>query len=131
MPVERPVSSTPPMLQHPDGNREIRAICMATLPCPPIPVMASREDADEVGARPPPPRPGHPLGTVLCLTTGRARPQGNRTCGDATANSHDLVAHLMNVRAAAGQDDVNTARGVMQVSHRAHPAARAPPWVRA
>jgi hypothetical protein len=87
MPVDIPSHGGNVQHQHPDGNREIRAMCMATLPCPPIPIMASQEDGDE----------------------------SNRTCGEAVANSHDLVAHLMNVRAAAGQEGVNDARSVLQV----------------
>jgi hypothetical protein len=41
--------------------------------------------------------------------------EGNKACGDAIANSHDLIAHLMNVRACAEQDDVNRVRAVIQV----------------
>lgn len=72
---------------HPDGNREIRAICMAALPCPPLPIMASLEE--EGGS--------------------------NTSCGEAVGNSHDFISHLMNVRAAADQQDVNEARMGAQV----------------
>lgn len=86
-------------MAHPDGAREIRAICMAALPCPPLPIMATLEDGD--GG------------------------ESNTTCGDAVGNSHDFISHLMNVRAAAEQQDVNEARRRVQV----HSARRGLPPV--
>lgn len=63
-------ASTEKSYHHPDGNREIRAMIMASLPFPPMPMMASRQMPDEssfVDAE------------WKCI------------------NSHDLIAHLMNV----------------------------------
>jgi hypothetical protein len=42
--------------------------------------------------------------------------EGNTTCGEAVGSSHDLIAHLMNVRAAAGQHGVNKKRMGVQVT---------------
>jgi hypothetical protein len=60
---------------------------MLVMPCLPMPMMASRE------------APG----------------ESNSTIGDAVGNSHDLIAHLMNIRASAEQDGVNQRRMVDQV----------------
>lgn len=55
---------------HPDGNREIRAMIMASLPIPPMPMLANKQLADESSFV-------------------------DSSC--TTINSHDLIAHLMNV----------------------------------
>jgi hypothetical protein len=57
---------------HPDGNREIRAMIMASLPFPPMPMLASRQLADESSFVDP-------------------------SSTNSVINSHDLIAHLMNI----------------------------------
>ena len=71
-----------------DSTREIRAMSMLALPCPPLPIMASKVELGE----------------------------SNSTSGDVVGNSHDLIAHLMNIRAVAEQESVNDKRMLAQVN---------------
>lgn len=74
------------MSRKQDSNREIRSMTLAVLPCPPLPIMGSRVSGDE----------------------------SNSTCGEAVGNSHDLIGHLMNIRAAASQPSVDARRAELQ-----------------
>lgn len=65
-----------------DSSREIRSMTLAVLPCPPLPIMVSKVSADE----------------------------SNTTCGGTIGNSHDLIGHLMNIRSAVGQSQVDRRR---------------------
>lgn len=73
--------------QHPDGMREIRAMVVASLPCPPMPVMVSRELEDEASF----------------------------TSIDASCcSSHDIMAHLMNLACTVATEDHNRRRAELQ-----------------
>lgn len=67
--------------------REIRAMIVASLPCPPMPVMASREIEDEAS---------------FTIT--------QTSC----CSSHDLLAHLMNVASTVATDEHNRRRAALQ-----------------
>lgn len=70
-------------MSHPDGNREIRAMTVAALPFPPLPLMVSKELEGEQSF----------------------------VAGDGgVASSHDLIAHLMNVACAVASASVNAER---------------------
>lgn len=73
--------------QHPDGNREVRAMVMASLPFPPMPMMVSKQLADESSF----------VDTEL-----------------KSINSHDLIAHLMNICCCYCKD--NDARMLKQIA---------------
>lgn len=70
-----------------DGNREIRSMILAALPCPPLPIMVTSMGND-----------------------------GDTASESSSGNSHDLISHLMNVRAACDQELVNSSRLDAQVS---------------
>jgi hypothetical protein len=71
---------------HADAMREVRAMIVAALPCPPLPVMASREAQGE------------------CSFTE-----------EACCSSHDLIAHLMNIACTHATEAQNRHRARLQV----------------
>lgn len=74
--------------QHRDGMREIRAMVVAALPCPPMPVMASRELEGE---------------SSFTDSAG------------ACCSSHDLIAHLMNIACTCATERQNKVRAELQI----------------
>lgn len=70
---------------HSDSMREIRAMVVAALPFPPLPVMASREL------------------------------EGEASCTEqACCSSHDLIAHLMNIACTVATEEQNRRRAEVQ-----------------
>ena len=76
--------------QHRDGMREIRAMIVAALPCPPMPVMASKEMEDDAGF------------------------YESKCC-----SSHDLLAHLMNIACTTATEKQNARRAKLQAALQA------------
>ena len=84
---ELSVTTQPPQPKkqtHPDAMREVRAMIVAALPAPPMPIMVSREIMDEA-----------------FVTT-------------STCSSHDLIAHLMNIACTCATDKQNEDRALLQ-----------------
>lgn len=69
-----------------DGLREIRAMTIASLPCPPLPIMCGRAGADGDDS-------------YICNFRG---------------NSHDLLAHAMNLATATGSTALHAGRMARQ-----------------
>jgi hypothetical protein len=84
---------------HRDGMREIRAMIVAALPCPPMPVMASREVEDEPG----------------CYE--------GKCC-----SSHDLLAHLMNIACTAATEKQNCTRALLQAGIQEEMFSKVDEW---
>lgn len=84
------------MSQAEDGAREIRAMVLMALPCPPLPMLANRVVEGEES-------------TVA---------SGDWSGGVRVSNTHDLLGHLLNVRAACDQQAVNANR--LRAQERAH-----------
>lgn len=59
-----------------DSTREIRAMSLAALPCPPLPIMTTKEYEGE---------------------------SNSSSSGYHIGNSHDLIGHFMNIRSAVCQ----------------------------
>ena len=74
---------------HPDAMREVRAMIVAALPVPPMPVMASREV------------------------------DGDLFSGSSCCSSHDLLAHLMNIACTCATAQQNAARAELQIKLQA------------
>ncbi len=72
---------------HPDGMREIRAMAMAALPVPPMPIMVCREMEDESSFI-----------------------EADMAC----CSSHDLIAHLMNIACTVATEAQNARREGLQ-----------------
>lgn len=76
----------PRAVHHPDAMREVRAMIVAALPLPPLPIMVSRELAGEEGA----------FAASCC-------------------SSHDLLAHLMNIACTCATEKQNSERAALQI----------------
>lgn len=76
-----------------DGAREVRAMVLASLPVPPMPLMVSRRLEDE---------------------------HGTTMSSDNVASSFDVVAHLLNLAASTGNHSLNQSRAIRQ--HKVHDA---------
>lgn len=74
----------PQIKPHPDAMREVRAMTVAALPVPPMPIMVSRELA------------------------------GENFVSSSTCSSHDLIAHLMNVACTCATERQNAERALIQ-----------------
>lgn len=94
--------------QHEDALREIRAMTLLSLPCPPLPVMVTREDEADT----------------------------TRSTGEySVANSHDMIAHAMNLKvgfAASGVelDPENEMRRKLQSIAHARLFTRFDVWMK-
>jgi hypothetical protein len=81
-----------PAAFHKDALREIRAMAIAALPCPPMPIMACRESDGECS----------------CVE------QELQSC-----SSHDLLAHLMNLASTTATEKRNAQRSALQTEVQA------------
>ncbi len=94
-----PVPKNPQNCNHRDGMREIRAMIVASLPCPPMPIMASKESAEDAGF------------------------YESKCC-----SSHDLLAHLMNIACTTATDKQNLARAHRQAKIQAELFDKVDAW---
>lgn len=99
--LERDAASVPHANRHPDGMREIRAMALAALPFPPLPVMACREIEGE-------------------CSFVEAELQ--------SCSSHDLLAHLMNVSCKHGTEHMALDRAAYQAAAQAELFAKVDAW---
>jgi hypothetical protein len=72
-----------------DAMREVRSMIVAALPVPPMPIMVSRELADENFA------------------------------ASSTCSSHDLIAHMMNIACTCATEKQNADRALLQTQLQA------------
>lgn len=73
------MSNTKRGTAHGDSTREIRAMALATLPCPPLPILTTKECEDESST------------------------SESSSSSYHLGNSHDLIGHFMNIRCAVAQ----------------------------